>query len=232
MAEQNQGSELDTLRSIIMGEESKAIRALIKNVESSFAQQLRGIRQEVTKAVEDLRKEISAEVKTISQRVGDEEKARISIASEVQTKMKDTMVNLDIRLQKAEGQMKDSLAKVSDNLERSMAGRFVDAEARMHEIEEKITQQAREISTRKAESAKLAGLFGNFARTFSGIGEEESAPAPAPAPRARPAAAPAAAPRSAAAPQQAGPQGDLPQSDDLLGSMDALFNLGGQKPKK
>jgi hypothetical protein len=146
------------------------------------------------------------------------------------------MVNLDIRLQKAEGQMKDSLAKVSDNLERSMAGRFVDAEARMHEMEEKIAQQAREINTRKAESAKLAGLFGNFARTFSGIGEEEAAPAPAPAPRARPASAPPAgsrpAPATPAPAQHAGSQSDLPQSDDLLGSMDALFNLGGQKPKK
>jgi hypothetical protein len=236
--QQNPSQDLETLRTIILGEEAKSIRSLIKNVESSFTQQLRLARQEIAKSVDDMKKELSAEIKAMAQRVTEEEKTRSGAVAEASVRLKDAVAAIETKVSKTESTLTGSIASVREGLERSVASRFVEAEARTHGIEEHLTQLGREIVARKTEMAKLSGLFSGFARSFSETKEEEqfAPPPPQPAPRARPAAAPVAqtAPRSAAPQPSAPDTGDLPQADDLLSGMDNLFNLGGaqQRPKR
>ncbi len=244
-----QGSDIATIREILVGEDLKVIQASLKSIELMVNQQVSALRQEVTRAIEDVKKEMSREIKNLGQAISNEEKGRIEAGNVLANQVKSLVADVDKKLQIQESQTKEQLGSAKTNLDNVVTSLRSSVEGKLASIDASIAQINRDLRSRKAESSQLSQMLVTMARSIAAEDEThaktshfepESAaipqikmPAPTPtapaAPRVEPAPAPKASVSQAPAPVQNESDEILPGADDFLQSMDNLFKLPKDK---
>jgi ElaB/YqjD/DUF883 family membrane-anchored ribosome-binding protein len=215
--------DLSTLKSILVGDEVKAMQDSIKRLESSVASDIKAIKSELTKAMDELRASLEKQVSGLLQSLRTEEKNRSESFVSLENRLNVLVADVNTKTQNTDKQARDGLAMVRQEIDQKLSAAKNESQMRFKGVDDNIVRINEDLKLRKAESAKIAQFLSGFART---IAEPAVEAAPAEQPKAQQPAQRVYHAQSATSAKKADAgQSDLPGGEDLLNNIDNLFNL-------
>jgi ElaB/YqjD/DUF883 family membrane-anchored ribosome-binding protein len=215
--------DLSTLKTILVGDEVKAMQDSIKRLESSVAADIKTIKSEVTRAMDELRASLEKQVSGLLQSLRTEEKNRSESFVSLENRLNALVSDVNTKTQNTDKQARDGLSMVRQEIDQKLSAAKNESQVRFKGVDDNIVRINEDLKLRKAESAKIAQFLSGFARTIAEPAVE-AAPAEQPKPQQPTQRVYHAQSATGAKKADAG-QSDLPGGEDLLNNIDNMFNL-------